>query len=549
MVTAELLQSQAAAQKDGLMRQLAASRQFATDASFADTLATADTDQLDRSERMGVREPDLEEDRRRIGPKEGRERSERSDDRSPALASEQTESVIDNGTEVAQAEPAGDAPPAESATDAPPTEPQGQTPSQEGQESTENQGEAVPVLTPESQADANAALGQAQAVAESSSGAVLQIQGQTSEEATGTRVAQSAQSAQSGSTSGQAGQAGQADQADQKATQVQATPIQPNENRQATPEQNQEQLKQGNQQQADSRAGALDNSTPKADQSDAGDMRRAQRTDPKLVQAQQAQTQTQITKPGGPQPTAMTEVLQVKVESAQLNQAGPSQASVLAAQTSDAGVSVTGSAGGSAGQAGGNATGQMSSGVNVNVTIDGNGVTTTEPVPQEQAIDRMAQVTRIAMNRGQWQAQIRISPPDLGTVRMDVSVRQNMLTLRVIADHPEARQMLQSRMGELREALGQHGITVDRIDVEARRTTAGENTSQGQDQQSSRQGSNQSGAGGGSTGDGREGSDDSQGFGFNWGEQTGHEGKQSQSADQQAPEADVASDAAMDVTA
>ena len=166
-----------------------------------------------------------------------------------------------------------------------------------------------------------------------------------------------------------------------------------------------------------------------------------------------------------------------------------------------------------------------------------------------QAIERMAQVTRIAMTRGQWQAQIRISPPDLGTVRMDLSVRQNMLTLRVMADHPEARQMLQSRMGELREALGQHGITVDRIDVETRRTMAGENTSQGQDQQSSRQGSSQSGAGGGSTGDGGEGSDDNQDFGFNWGEQAGHEGKHSQSAEQQAPEADVASDAAMDVTA
>ena len=123
------------------------------------------------------------------------------------------------------------------------------------------------------------------------------------------------------------------------------------------------------------------------------------------------------------------------------------------------------------------------------------------------AIWRGAAQEQVVQGRENWQVQIRLSPPELGTLRLDVSVRQGVLNMQVLAETAEAKHLIDSRLGQLREALQQNGIIVDRVEVETRRP-APNDSSQHNGDQGSRQGTGQSGQGhgqaGGDRGDGQE---------------------------------------------
>jgi flagellar hook-length control protein FliK len=133
-----------------------------------------------------------------------------------------------------------------------------------------------------------------------------------------------------------------------------------------------------------------------------------------------------------------------------------------------------------------------------------------EPVPQGHLVEHVVQVARASLGRGQWQVQLRLSPPELGSIRVHVNARQDALTMRMVAETPEARELISSRLGELRQALQQHGIRMERVDVEFRRPMA-----DGWDNSANTGSRPWSGRSGG-------GAPGGQGFSFAWGE-TGQE--------------------------
>ncbi len=136
----------------------------------------------------------------------------------------------------------------------------------------------------------------------------------------------------------------------------------------------------------------------------------------------------------------------------------------------------------------------------------------SEGVDQDRLVEHVVRVARASVGRGQWQVQIRLHPPELGRIHLDVNVRQGVLNMRIVAETAEAREMISARVGQLREALQQHGITVERIDVEPRRASASEASQSGADN-ASRQGS----------GEGGEQQGGGQGFSFAWEESQGAE--------------------------
>jgi flagellar hook-length control protein FliK len=172
----------------------------------------------------------------------------------------------------------------------------------------------------------------------------------------------------------------------------------------------------------------------------------------------------------------------------------------------------------------------------------------SDRVPQGRVVDYVVRVARANLGRENWQVQIRLSPPQLGTLRLDVSVRQGVLNMQVLAETTEAKHLIDSRLGQLRDALQQNGIIVDRVEVDVRRPTSND-SSQHNGDQTSRQGTGQSGQGHGQTaGDrGGDGHERGRGFGAVWEQQqyglkTADQGPDDLSSDAVADAARVAVD-------
>ncbi len=62
-------------------------------------------------------------------------------------------------------------------------------------------------------------------------------------------------------------------------------------------------------------------------------------------------------------------------------------------------------------------------------------------------------------------ARLQLLPPELGRVRIDVRVVQQRMELSIQAQTPEARDVLASRLTELRSALAEQGLTLDRCEI------------------------------------------------------------------------------------
>jgi flagellar hook-length control protein FliK len=78
------------------------------------------------------------------------------------------------------------------------------------------------------------------------------------------------------------------------------------------------------------------------------------------------------------------------------------------------------------------------------------------------------------MGERQSTARIRLSPPELGHVRVDLRLRDSRVDLRVHAERPEARELLAERLHMLRSALEQHGLVTDRLELTDGRSNTGD---------------------------------------------------------------------------
>jgi len=85
-------------------------------------------------------------------------------------------------------------------------------------------------------------------------------------------------------------------------------------------------------------------------------------------------------------------------------------------------------------------------------------------VNQAQLLDHVTQAIQVSHQNGH-EVRIRLSPPELGSLQIDVSVKNGALSARLETQNSAAQQVLSDNLPQLREALAQQGMTVDRIDV------------------------------------------------------------------------------------
>lgn len=100
--------------------------------------------------------------------------------------------------------------------------------------------------------------------------------------------------------------------------------------------------------------------------------------------------------------------------------------------------------------------------------------------------DRVRLVQRVArafhhVSETGGEVRLRLSPPELGAVRIEVAVRDGVMTAKLEAETPAARSLLFDNLPALRERLNQQDMRIERFDVELldRQTAGQEQSGQG----------------------------------------------------------------------
>ncbi|MCB9851816.1 MAG: flagellar hook-length control protein FliK [Phycisphaerales bacterium] len=80
-------------------------------------------------------------------------------------------------------------------------------------------------------------------------------------------------------------------------------------------------------------------------------------------------------------------------------------------------------------------------------------------------VDGMVRELNASGVPGRYQATLRLDPPSMGTVRIQLNLQQEGLSIQVDTQSKHVSKLIESRLEDLREALSAHGIRVERADV------------------------------------------------------------------------------------
>jgi flagellar hook-length control protein FliK len=86
-------------------------------------------------------------------------------------------------------------------------------------------------------------------------------------------------------------------------------------------------------------------------------------------------------------------------------------------------------------------------------------------VDQTQLIQRIAHAFETAVERG-GSIHLQLSPPELGSLRVELTLRNGAMSARMETETDAARTVLQDNLPALRERLAEHNIRVERFDID-----------------------------------------------------------------------------------
>jgi flagellar hook-length control protein FliK len=95
-------------------------------------------------------------------------------------------------------------------------------------------------------------------------------------------------------------------------------------------------------------------------------------------------------------------------------------------------------------------------------------IRTSDAADRQENVDRIVRAARTALTRGASRIQIRLEPPELGTLRIEIKQSSNGLNMQLQATNLKAQQVLQQTSNELRAALEAQGLQPRQIDVQLR---------------------------------------------------------------------------------
>jgi hypothetical protein len=87
------------------------------------------------------------------------------------------------------------------------------------------------------------------------------------------------------------------------------------------------------------------------------------------------------------------------------------------------------------------------------------------PATEADLPEQIVQTIRVQVHEGGGEARIRLRPEYLGELTLRVSVDQGVVTARLEAESASVRRWIEQHEGSLRDALGQHGLTLGSLHV------------------------------------------------------------------------------------
>ncbi len=86
-------------------------------------------------------------------------------------------------------------------------------------------------------------------------------------------------------------------------------------------------------------------------------------------------------------------------------------------------------------------------------------------IDQVRFVQRVARAFQAASDRG-GEVRLRLSPPELGSMRVEISVKSGVLTAHLETETSAARTVLLDNLPALRDRLAEQNIKIDRFDVD-----------------------------------------------------------------------------------
>ncbi|MCC6681702.1 MAG: flagellar hook-length control protein FliK [Phycisphaeraceae bacterium] len=116
--------------------------------------------------------------------------------------------------------------------------------------------------------------------------------------------------------------------------------------------------------------------------------------------------------------------------------------------------------------------------------------TTQTTTSQDDSLNaaRLARGLNNAVNQRGGAVTLRLTPPEMGTVRIQMQITGTQVSVRFHAETEQGQAMLAQNLGQLRQTLEGQGLHVDRISVQTmqpQQSTSSNHSSQQQDQQRS----------------------------------------------------------------
>lgn len=116
-----------------------------------------------------------------------------------------------------------------------------------------------------------------------------------------------------------------------------------------------------------------------------------------------------------------------------------------------------------------------------------------QSVPKEDVIRQIVDSAKLRFKSGRGEMRIQLKPESLGHVRLDISTDQHQVMVKVVAELPAVKELLESHLPHLRAELQGQGLQIDKFDV----SVGGDSASQNKEQQTWAQ--HQNGGRGGGT--------------------------------------------------
>lgn len=92
--------------------------------------------------------------------------------------------------------------------------------------------------------------------------------------------------------------------------------------------------------------------------------------------------------------------------------------------------------------------------------------TPVKDVLPAQLVERVGKQISRSLQKGDRIIRIQLKPPELGTVKVEMDLKENVLKLGMIIENKSVKELLLANAHELREALVDHGFKLEKIDVQ-----------------------------------------------------------------------------------